>query len=70
MNSVRSNNLSLKYQRCTPSGGKSIGIRKSEFVIKTQFLWIKIEHYMKCRGATRSESRISNVTSIILSPSD
>ena len=26
MNSVRLNNLSLKYQRCTPSGCKDIGI--------------------------------------------
>ena len=28
-------NPSLKYQRFTPSGGKNIGIRKSEFVTKT-----------------------------------
>jgi len=34
-------NPSLKYQRFTPSGGKNIGIRKSEFVTKTQFLWQK-----------------------------
>ena len=27
----------MKYQRFTPSGGKNIGIRKSEFVTKTQF---------------------------------
>ena len=39
MNSVRSNNLSLKYQRVTPSGCKDIGIRKFEFVVKTQFHW-------------------------------
>ena len=38
MNSVRLKNLSLKYQRFTPSGGKNICIRKSEFVTKTQFL--------------------------------
>ena len=38
MNYVRSNNLSLKYQRCWPSGCKDIGIRKFEFVAKTQFL--------------------------------
>ena len=31
-------NISLKYQRFTPSGGKNKGIRKSEFVTKTQFL--------------------------------
>ena len=40
MNSVRWKNLSLKYQRITPSGGKNIGIRKSELVTKTQFLCI------------------------------
>ena len=38
MNTVRSNNLSLKNQRSTPSGFKDIGIRKFEFVAKTQFL--------------------------------
>ena len=39
MKSVRSNNLSLKYQRFTPFGCEDIGIRKSEFVAKTQFLF-------------------------------
>ena len=38
LNSVKSNNVSLKCQRPTPSGGKDIGIRKFEFVAKTQFL--------------------------------
>jgi len=38
MNSVRSNNLSLKYQVFTPSGLQDIGIIKFEFVAKTQFL--------------------------------
>ena len=41
MNSVRSrNNLSLKYDRFTgtPSDHTHIGIRKFEFVAKTQFL--------------------------------
>ena len=42
MNSVRWTNLSFKYQRFTPSGGKKIGIRKSEFVTKTQFLSAKL----------------------------
>ena len=32
MNSVRSNNLSLKYQRFSPSVNKDIGIRESDFV--------------------------------------
>ena len=37
MNSVRSNNVSLKYKRPTPSGCKDIRIIKFEFVAKTQF---------------------------------
>ena len=37
MNSVRSNNINLKYQRFTTLGSKDIGIIKSEFVAKTQF---------------------------------
>ena len=41
LNSVRSNNVSLKYQRPTPSGCKDIGIRIFEFVAKTQFLYTK-----------------------------
>ena len=44
MNFVRSNNVSLKYQRPTPSGRKDIGIRKFDFMTKTQFLsWKKEE---------------------------
>ena len=38
MNSVRPNNLSLKYQRFSSSDCKDIGIRQFEFVTKTQFL--------------------------------
>ena len=34
-------NLSLKYQRFTPSGSKDIGIRILEFVTKTQFLILR-----------------------------
>ena len=36
MNSVRSNNISLKYQIFTTLGYKDIGIVNSEFVAKTQ----------------------------------
>ena len=39
MNSFRLNNDSLKHQRFTTSDCKDIGIRKSEFVAKTQFLY-------------------------------
>ena len=38
MNSVRSNNISLKYKRFTTLDSKAKGIKKSEFVTKTQFL--------------------------------
>ena len=38
MNSVKSNNLILRYQNVTLSGCKDIEIRKFEFVVKTQFL--------------------------------
>ena len=40
MNSVRLNNLSVKYQRFTPSGCEEIVIRKFEFAAKTPFLYI------------------------------
>ena len=39
MKAFLSNNLSLKYQICTPSNCKDKGIRKFEFVAKTQFLF-------------------------------
>ena len=38
MTFVRSKNISFKYQRFTTLGSKDIGIRKSEFVGKSQFL--------------------------------
>ena len=38
MNAIRSNNVSMKYQRFTSSGCKDTGFTKTEFVAKTQFL--------------------------------
>ena len=38
MNSIRSNNLSLKYEKFTSPGCKDIGTQRYEFVAKTQFL--------------------------------
>ena len=38
MNSIRSNNVSLKYQRFATLESKDIGIMNSKFVAKTQFL--------------------------------
>ena len=42
INSARTNNLSLKYQRFAPSDGKNIRIGKFEFVTTTQFLCLII----------------------------
>ena len=47
MSSVRSNYLSLKYQRCTPSCCKNIGIRKFQFVATTQYVLDKISRLWK-----------------------
>ena len=43
MNSVRPNNLSLKYQRFTSYDWKDIGIKQFVFLRKTQFLYKKIK---------------------------
>ena len=43
MNAVRSNNVSLKYQRFTSSGYKVIGFTKIEFMAKSQFLSSEVE---------------------------
>ena len=40
MNSVRSNTISLKYQIFTTLGSKDIEIINSDFVAKTQFLYL------------------------------
>ena len=49
----------MKYQRTTTSGKKDIGIWKSEFVTKTQFLCYCYT------WATRSQSRTSNVVQML-----
>ena len=54
MNSVRSDNLSLKYQSFTQPVYKDIGIRKSE-LSHTRV------HTIKGRGAKSSQSRSVNV---------
>jgi len=52
MNSVKSNNLSLKYQRFTSSGCNDISIRIFKFVSKAQFLWLSPTVHLIC-GTTR-----------------
>ena len=49
MKYVRLNNPSLKYQRFIPTGCKDIGIRKFEFVAKTQILLVELFVYGKTR---------------------
>ena len=44
MPSVRSNNLSLKYETLTLLDWKDIEIRKFKFVAKTQFLGVDLLH--------------------------
>ena len=46
---VRSNKLSFKYQRFTPSAYKDIGIRKLNFLATTQFHFNK-EPFDRKRG--------------------
>ena len=48
MNSSRSNNLSLKYQRSTQSGCKDKVIIKFEFEAKTQFRLGKENVFLLC----------------------
>ncbi len=47
INSVRPNNLSLRYLRFTSSDCKDIGIRQFECVTKTQFLLSNMERIFK-----------------------
>ena len=42
----------MKYQRFTPSGCLDIGVRKCEFVAKTQFLYKVKEHFEKVYWCT------------------
>ena len=60
MNSARSNSLSLKYHRFTPSSCKDIGIRIFEFVAKTQFL---SERFSKIKSVLNISKCRSNVLS-------
>ena len=55
----------MKYQRFTPSGGKNIGIGKSEFVTKTQFLNTRKDIFliiMKQKGLTGSRLTFHSIT--------
>ena len=58
MDSVRLSSLSMKYQRFTLSGFEDMGIRKFEFVAKTQFL----HHCYNFLATVRSCSLISSTS--------
>ena len=70
INSVRSCIRSLKYDRITPSGCKDIGIKKSEFVEKTQFLCIvniragRSTYFFICN----LEGQLANLVTSIFNP--
>ena len=64
MNSVRSNNLSLKYQRVIPPDWKDIGVRKFEFVVKTQFL-CKFNFLQNC-DQNNNSSQLTMLTQIYI----
>ena len=71
MNSVRSNNLSLKYQRFKSSDCKDVRIRKFEFVTKNQILWknsneTNVKFDILYRGAPKLNSNVTNVKFDIL----
>ena len=59
MNSVRSKNLSLKYQKVKPTGCRDIEIRKFEVVAKTQFLTGKNCAKNKPSRATTSQNHLN-----------
>ena len=61
MNSVRSNNVSLKYHRFTTLCSKDIGIINSQFVAKTQFLLgEKSKRYLNCDSIMQKSIRLAN----------
>ncbi len=47
MTSVKSYNISLKYQRFTTLGSKDIGMRKTEFVARIQWIQLLYRHNMR-----------------------
>ena len=61
---TKSNNLNLKYLSFTPSGCKYEGIRKIEFVAKTQFL--KNNKSDKAKPSTNSVINIFIILSFVV----
>ena len=62
MNSVNSNNQSLKYHRFTPSDFNDIGIKKFDFMAaKTQFLCgrERCVEKVSCREFTEDKTNIA-----------
>ena len=60
----------MKYQRCTNSGCIKKGIRKSEFVAKTQFLFFLLifERKIKTKGVKGPQSYTGDVAKFWTSP--
>ena len=66
MVSGRSSNLSLKYQRFKQSGCKDIGIRKFEFMAKTQFLYFQVTDKTICFISSSSKYKITSMSSFYI----
>ena len=65
MNSVASNYLS-QYQKSTTSGSIDIGIRKFEFVAKTQFLLVPNGTILPCHYLNKGSFEITSPVSLKL----
>ena len=65
MKCVRSNEISLKYQRFTSSGCKDIEIRTLEFVPKTQFLRLRDCSLTKPRFFSTYNGRPDDVSNCV-----
>ena len=66
MNYLRPNNLSLEYQRFPPSGCKNIGMRKLDFVAKTQFfVFLKLYFYFFCQNILQYHRPHTNHGSLV-----
>ena len=71
MISVRSNHISLKYQRFTPSGCKDIWIRKFKFVAKTsvllnQLLYSSLVELQKYKWWCEKDGKDTKITELQL----
>ena len=54
----------MKHERFTPTGCRDIGIRKFEFVAKTQILWSQVDYdpsYQANKGFLLKQTSLSDI---------